>query len=100
MVAVVATSALLVGAVSSPVFAVNDAFVPGEDCSPDLSQAVGHPAFAKEQLPVAGALFSANNPGASTDAKGSTHSEAPPTARTPSRRSAPYRAAHRAGALE
>ncbi len=74
MVAVAATSALLVGAVSSPVFAVNDAFVPGEDCSPDFSQAVGHPAFANEQSPVSGAPFSANNPGASTGANGSATS--------------------------
>jgi len=68
MVAIAATSALLVGAVSSPVLAVNDAFVPGENCSPDFSQAVGHPAFIKEQSPVAGAPFSANNPGVSEGA--------------------------------
>jgi hypothetical protein len=66
--AIAATSALLVGAVSSPVLAVNDAFVPAEDCSPDFSQAVGHPAFMKERSPVAGAPFSANNPGVSEGA--------------------------------
>ena len=68
MVAIAATSALLVGALSSPVLAVNDAFVPAEDCSPDFSQAVGHPAFMKERSPVAGAPFSANNPGVSEGA--------------------------------
>ena len=68
MGAIAATSALLVGTVSSPVFAVNDPFVPGEDCSPDFSQAVGHPAFIKEQSPVAGAPFSLNNPGVSEGA--------------------------------
>jgi hypothetical protein len=68
MVAIAATSALLVGALSSPVLAVNDAFVPAEDCSPDFSQAVGHPAFMKEQSLVAGAPFSANNPGVSEGA--------------------------------
>jgi len=69
LVAVASTSALLVGAVSAPAFAVNDPFVPGEDCSPDFSQAVGHRAFDNEQSPVAGAPFSSNNPGVSEGAK-------------------------------
>ena len=69
MVAVAFTSALLVGVLSSPVFAVNDPFVPGEDCSPDNSQAVGHPAFTKEQSPTTSAPFSSTNPGVSEGAK-------------------------------
>ncbi len=76
MVAVVVTSLLLVGVVSSPVLAVNDPLVPGEDCSPDNSQAVGHPAFVHQQPQGANPPFSANNPGVSTGAKGQANSQA------------------------
>lgn len=76
MVSVALTSALLVGAVSSPVFAVNDKFVPGDECS-ESSVAVGHPAATNEQSPKASAPFSDENPGQSTGAKGSTNEQAP-----------------------
>jgi hypothetical protein len=69
MLAAAFASALLVGAVSSPVFAVNDKFVPAEDCAPPNSEAVGHPAAAKEQSPKASAPFSDENPGESSGAK-------------------------------
>jgi hypothetical protein len=48
MVAVLATLAVLVGAVGSAALAVNDPLVPGEECSAS-TQAVGHPAFANQQ---------------------------------------------------
>jgi hypothetical protein len=79
IVAVLATSALLVGAVSSPVLAVNDPLVPGDNCAPDNAQAVGHPALANNQTPetAANPPFSSNNPGESTGAQGSANSQAP-----------------------
>ena len=69
----VATTTLLVGAASSPVLAVNDPFVPAENCSPDFSQAVGHPAFSNNQTPetAANPPFSSNNPGVSEGAQAS-----------------------------
>ena len=75
--AVLATSALLVGAVGSAALAVNDPLVPGDECSAS-TQAVGHPAFANQQDNPQGANppFSSNNPGASTGAKGMANSEA------------------------
>lgn len=76
MVAVAFTSALLVGAVSSPVFAVNDKFVPGDECS-ESSVAVGHPAGAHEQSEQVEPPFSDDNPGQSTGAKGSANEQAP-----------------------
>jgi len=77
MVAVLATSALLVGAVDSTALAVNDPLVPGDECSAS-TQAVGHPAFANQQDNPQGANppFSSNNPGVSTGAKGTANSEA------------------------
>ncbi len=79
MLAAAFTVALLVGAVSSPALAVNDAFVPGEnvECAAPNSEAVGHPAFLLEQSPVASAPFSLNNPGESTGAKAFLHEKAP-----------------------
>jgi len=79
MVAIAATSALLVGTVSSPVLAVNDPLVPGDNCAPDNAQAVGHPAFFNNQTPVTAANlpFSSNNPGEATGAQGTANSEAP-----------------------
>ncbi len=62
LLAAACTSALLVGVLGSPALAVNDPFVPGEECAPDNSEAVGHPASAHEQSPVADAPFSLNNP--------------------------------------
>jgi hypothetical protein len=78
IVAVLATSALLVGAVSSPVLAVNDPLVPGDNCAPDNAQAVGHPASVNNETPetAANPPFSSNNPGVSTGAKGTANSEA------------------------
>jgi hypothetical protein len=78
IVAVFATSALLVGAVSSTALAVNDPLVPGDNCAPDNAQAVGHPALANNQTPetAANPPFSSNNPGVSTGAQGSEHSQA------------------------
>jgi hypothetical protein len=79
MAVMVAASAFLVGAVSSPVFAVNDPLVPGDNCAPDNAQAVGHPAFFNNQTPetAANPPFSSNNPGESLGAQGSTNSQAP-----------------------
>jgi hypothetical protein len=74
---VAATTALLVGVASSPVFAVNDPLVPGDECSAS-TQAVGHPAFANQADNPQGANppFSSNNPGVSDGAKGSANSKA------------------------
>ena len=77
MAAIAATSALLVGAVGSPVLAVNDPLVPGDNCAPDNAQAVGHPAFVHQQPQGANPPFSSNNPGVSTGAQGSANSQAP-----------------------
>ena len=79
IVAVLGTSALLVAAVSSPVLAVNDPLVPGDNCAPDNAQAVGHPAFPNNQTPetAANPPFSSNNPGESTGAQGSANAQAP-----------------------
>ena len=67
-----------VGALAGPASAVNDPFVPAEDCAPSHAQAVGHPAFANQADNPQGANppFSSNNPGASTGARGSAHSQA------------------------
>jgi hypothetical protein len=75
LLAAACTLALLVGAVSSPALAVNDPFVPGEECAPDNSEAVGHPAFTNEQSPTADAPFSSKNPGVSTGAQAEEHSQ-------------------------
>jgi hypothetical protein len=75
-VAVAFASALLVGVVSSPVLAVNDPFVPGDECSAENSQAVGHPAFFNQQPQGANPPFSANNPGESSGAKALENSRA------------------------
>ena len=74
MLAAVFTSALLVGVVSSPALAVNDVFVPGDECS-ESTQAVGHPAFVHQQPEGANPPFSLNNPGQSTGAKASLHQQ-------------------------
>ncbi len=76
MVAIAATSALLVGTVSFPAFAVNDPFVPATVCSAENSEAVGHPAIIHQQPQGAEPPFSASNPGASTGAKANAHSQA------------------------
>jgi hypothetical protein len=73
-IALLATLAL--GLTAAPAFAVNDAFVPGENCAADNSEAVGHPAAQLEQSAKAGPPFSLNNPGQSTGAKGQANSEA------------------------
>ena len=76
LVAAVFVSALLVGTVSFPALAVNDVFVPGEECAPPNSQAVGHPAFVHQQPQGANPPFSLNNPGESTGARAEAHSKA------------------------
>jgi hypothetical protein len=70
------TSALLVGVVSFPALAINDALVPGDDCAANNSEAVGHPAADNEQAEKVSPPFSRNNPGQSTGAEGSANSEA------------------------
>ena len=78
VVGVLATSALLVGSVSSTALAINDPIVPGDNCAPENAQAVGHPASSNNQTPAwaANPPFSLNNPGVSTGAQGSEHSQA------------------------
>ena len=61
----------------APTLAVNDPHVPGETCAAPNSQAVGHPAFLNQQPQGANPPFSSNNPGKSTGAQGSAHSQAP-----------------------
>jgi hypothetical protein len=55
--------------------AVNDPFVPGDECSASTT-AVGHPAVANEQSDKASPPFSLNNPGVSTGAKAGVHQQA------------------------
>jgi hypothetical protein len=68
----------LLAGFAGPASAVNDPFVPAEDCAPANAQAVGHPAVANQADNPQGANppFSSNNPGASTGARGSAHSQA------------------------
>ena len=61
---------------ATPALAVNDPFVPAEECAPENAQAVGHPAFVHQQPQGANPPFSLNNPGKSAGAKGSLNSEA------------------------
>jgi hypothetical protein len=63
-------------ALPAPAMAVNDPFVPAENCAPANAEAVGHPAITNEQSPGAGAPFSANNPGQSTGARGNNSAAA------------------------
>jgi hypothetical protein len=79
VLAAVFSSALLVAMMSSPALAVNDPIVPGDNCAPDNAKAVGHPASDKNQTPetAANPPFSRENPGVSTGAQGSEHSQAP-----------------------
>jgi hypothetical protein len=69
---------LVFGALAAPAGAVNDPFVPAEDCAPANAQAVGHPAFANQADNPQGANppFSSNNPGASSGARGAANSQA------------------------
>jgi hypothetical protein len=62
---------------AAPAFGVNDPLVPGDECSAS-GTAVGHPAIANNQTPATAANppFSSNNPGNSTGARGTAHSEA------------------------
>ena len=71
----IAGSALL--STVAPELAVNDPLVPGDNCSADHAQAVGHPAFVHQRPQGANPPFSSNNPGVSTGARGSAHSQAP-----------------------
>jgi hypothetical protein len=59
---------VVVGVLAGPAVAVNDPFVPGDQCSASET-AVGHPAAAHEQSDAASPPFSFNNPGVSTGAK-------------------------------
>ena len=68
---------LLLALSAPPAFAVNDLFVPGDECASENSQAVGHPAFVHQQPQGANPPFSSNNPGRSTGARALGHSRAP-----------------------
>ena len=59
---------VVVGVLAGPAVAVNDPFVPGDQCSAS-GTAVGHPAFVHEQSEPASPPFSSTNPGVSTGAK-------------------------------
>jgi hypothetical protein len=66
----------VLGLAAAPAYAVNDVFVPGDNCAPDNAQAVGHPAAQHEQSPTASPPFSENNPGSSTGAKAGENQQA------------------------
>lgn len=71
-------SALMLGAISGPALAINDALVPAEDCAPANSEAVGHPAAsALVQTGQVSPPASRENPGVSTGARGQQLSQAP-----------------------
>lgn len=61
---------LVVALLAGSALAVNDPFAPAEQCDAPQGEAIGHPAFAREQAEPAGAPFSANNPGVSDGAEG------------------------------
>lgn len=64
-------------AFAGPALAVNDPLVPGDSCAAPGAEAVGHPAFSRQPPQGANPPFSSNNPGESTGARGSAHSQAP-----------------------
>ncbi len=73
---------LLLVAMTAPALAINDVFVPADECSPDHSDAVGNPFEPVNpgidlSSPPVGRPTSANNPGASTGANGQERSQAP-----------------------
>jgi hypothetical protein len=68
---IVVLTALLGGTAA----AVNDPFVPGDECSAS-DTAVGHPAAANERSDKASAPFSLNNPGVSTGARAGANQQA------------------------
>jgi hypothetical protein len=77
------TAAVIASALSAalalPVGAINDTRVPGDECSPNNSAAVGNPTGGNPGIAQAdpvGPPASANNPGQSTGARGQTQSEA------------------------
>jgi hypothetical protein len=70
VLAAVLISALILGVMSTPAFAINDVLVPADNCAPDNAQAVGHP--AAPHLRATGQVFppvSENNPGVSEGAQ-------------------------------
>jgi hypothetical protein len=78
VVAGVLLTALMLGAVSGPALAINDALVPAEDCAPANAEAVGHPAAsALVQTGQVSPPASRENPGVSTGAMGQELSQAP-----------------------
>jgi hypothetical protein len=59
--------------VAAPAYAINDPVVPGDDCSPNSSAAVGDPVGGNPGIalvPFVNPPVSLNNPGESTGAKG------------------------------
>jgi hypothetical protein len=76
------TSALLLGALSAPALAINDSFVPANECS-DNPKSVGEPTGVPGQNPgintadpVAAPVSDANPGQGSTGAKGEENSQA------------------------
>ena len=78
MVAGALLCVLMLGVISSPALARNDALVPAEDCAPANAEAVGHPAAsALVQTGQVSPPASRENPGVSTGARGQELSQAP-----------------------
>jgi hypothetical protein len=83
VLAAVFTSALLVGVVSSPAMAINDAAVPAENCAPATAEAVGHPGAdplrATGQIGLDETPFpvAANNPGVSEGPQARSSTQVP-----------------------
>lgn len=69
LVCLVSAMILVIAVFAGPALAVNDPFVPGDDCAAS-EEAVGHPAGDNEQSDQASPPFSSNNPGESEGAQG------------------------------
>lgn len=67
---IVALALVLTALVAGPALAVNDPFTPADQCDAPQGEAIGHPAFEREQSDRASAPFSSNNPGRSDGAEG------------------------------
>ncbi len=84
LIAGTATAITALGLFVSQAFAINDVFVPADECVSYQSSAVGNPEYFSGvnhgidtySDPV-GRPVSSNNPGQSTGAKGEANSEAP-----------------------
>jgi hypothetical protein len=75
LVLLTALLAVLAALLTGTAAAVNDPFVPGDECSAGTT-AVGHPAITNEQSDQASPPFSVNNPGVSTGAKAGANQQA------------------------